>query len=595
MLLWTFLGIVLLLLAGAGGSYLWFSNQVHASNQRVDPAVKQVEGTLPPTTVVSVPVPDSPTGMNIVVLGSDIRTTTAGDTGRSDTLMIVHVDPGQNYLSILSIPRDLYVDVPGHGKQKINSAYAYGGPALTIRTVSQLTGIAIDRYVEVDFNAFKDITNALGGVYVDVDRRYYNDNPTWELIKLAPGYQLLNGDNALGYVRYRHDLNMDFGRMERQQRFLAAAREQAMGWNLPFKLPGLVSALFKNMTTDLGANDVLKLAYWGVKLDGGRIRQVSLIGTPQTIGDGSYVVATNAEIAAAVTSLLTPPSASGQQTSASTGTTVKVTQGDIVPGEVPDSAATTTTVPVKVDLSGAAVDIANGTGVAAYGTAGADYLKSLGATVASVAPADSAPRKTTTVVYPLGQSALAHLVGQAVDADSVSRSSSVSLITVTLGTGFQLPAAFQPPASADTIPNSSEWKALAKTIPFQLEGPAYLPIGYTYVDRMPPTGSTYDIQVGGGAKPALKMIYRLTLNGSETDQYMGITETTWTSAPAASSGQEVQQGGVTFTIVGTSQKVDHIWWRNGDTLCWVSNTLSYYLTKQELLDVAESMIAVPRP
>ena len=467
MLLWTFLGIVLLLLAGAGGSYLWFSNQVHASNQRVDPAVKQVEGTLPPTTVVSVPVPDSPTGMNIVVLGSDIRTTTAGDTGRSDTLMIVHVDPGQNYLSILSIPRDLYVDVPGHGKQKINSAYAYGGPALTIRTVSQLTGIAIDRYVEVDFNAFKDITNALGGVYVDVDRRYYNDNPTWELIKLAPGYQLLNGDNALGYVRYRHDLNMDFGRMERQQRFLAAAREQAMGWNLPFKLPGLVSALFKNMTTDLGANDVLKLAYWGVKLDGGRIRQVSLIGTPQTIGDGSYVVATNAEIAAAVTSLLTPPSASGQQTSASTGTTVKVTQGDIVPGEVPGSAATTTTIPVKVDLSGVALDIANGTGVAAYGTAGADYLKSLGATVSSVAPADSAPRKTTTVVYPLGQSAPAHLVGQAMHADSVSRSSSVSLITVTLGTGFQLPAAFQPPASADTIPNSSEWKALAKMIPFQ--------------------------------------------------------------------------------------------------------------------------------
>ena len=91
------------------------------------------------------------------------------------------------------------------------------------------------------------------------------------------------------------------------------------------------------------------------------------------------------------------------------------------------------------------------------------------------------------------------------------------------------------------------------------------------------------------------MIYQLTLNGSETDQYMGITETTWTSAPAASSGQEVQQGGVTFTIVGTSQKVDHIRWRNGDTLCWVSNTLSYYLTKQALLDVAESMIAIPQP
>ncbi len=386
--------------------------------------------------------------------------------------------------------------------------------------------------------------------------------------------------------------------MERQQRFLAAAREQAMGWNLPFKLPGLISALFKNVNTDLGANDVLKLAYWGVKLSGDRIRQVSLIGTPEQIGSGSYVVATNTELADAVTGLLTPPSASGQKTSSQTGavqagTTEGTVQGDIIPGEAPGSSATTTTLPVKVDLTGVTVDILNGMGVDGYGAASSDYFKSLGATVNSVGTASNGLHKNTTVLYPSGKSAQAHLVGQAVRADSVDRSSSVSQITVTLGDGFQLPAAFQPPISAATIPNAGEWKALAKMIPFAVEGPGYLPSGYTYADRMPRTGATYDIKVGNGTKPALKMIYQLSVNGSETDQYMGITETTWTSAPATSGGQEVQHDGVKFTIVGTNQKVDHIWWEKDGTLYWVSNTLSYYLTKQQLLDVAESMIVIP--
>ncbi len=152
---------------------------------------------------------------------------------------------------------------PATALNKLNYSFAVGGAALTIKTVEQLTGVDIDHYLEVDFNAFKDITDSLGGVYVDVDQRYYNDNPEFELIKLAPGYQLLKGDDALDYVRYRHDLNLDFGRMERQQTFLTAMREQAMGWDLPLKLPGLVGAMFSNVTTDLGANDFIRLAYWG--------------------------------------------------------------------------------------------------------------------------------------------------------------------------------------------------------------------------------------------------------------------------------------------------------------------------------------------
>ena len=293
--LWTLLGLIVLALAAGGGSYLWFRGQVAGANQRVAPEVKAALEEKPSSTIVSVPVTvASPSAMNLLVLGSDHRETDEEQYGRSDTIMLVHIDPGADYLSVMSLPRDLRVEVPGYGLEKINSAFAFGGPALTIKTVEQLTGVDINHYLEVDFNAFRDITNSLDGVYVDVDRRYYNDDPDWELIKLAPGYQLLKGDDALDYVRFRHDFNMDFGRMERQQRFLSAMREQAMGWNLPFKLPGLVSALFKNVDTDLGANDILKLAYWGVRLDGDRIRQISVIGSTDTIGGVSYVLADKA-------------------------------------------------------------------------------------------------------------------------------------------------------------------------------------------------------------------------------------------------------------------------------------------------------------
>ena len=149
--------------------------------------------------------------------------------------MLVHVDKEQDYLSILSLPRDLRVEIPGHGMDKLNAAYSLGGWELTETTVEQVTERATSRrWCEIDFKAFSDLTDALGGVYVDVDRRYYNQAPTprGRLIKLSPGYQTLNGADALDYVRFRHDNEYDFGRMERQQRFLTALREQAMGWNL---------------------------------------------------------------------------------------------------------------------------------------------------------------------------------------------------------------------------------------------------------------------------------------------------------------------------------------------------------------------------
>jgi LCP family protein required for cell wall assembly len=432
----------------------------------------------------------TPTGMDILVLGSDKRPTNAGEETRSDTVMLVHADPKANYLSILSLPRDLRVEIPGHGTGKLNDAYSIGGWELTAATVEQLTNVEIKQYVGVDFQAFKDMTNTLGGVYVDVDQRYYNDDPTYELIKLSPGYQLLNGDQALDYVRFRHDLNMDFGRMARQQRFLAAVREQAMGWNLAFKLPGLVSSIFKNLQTTLGTTDVLKLAYWGFRLSGDRIRQISVIGDIQTIGDPprSYVIPAEGAVAAAVQKLMTSPTGTSTETTSSAESTTGTEGG--------------TTTSTTVDTSAFITD----------------------------------PIK---------------------------------------------------------IENSHLWSELASGAPFQVMAPGYLPEGYAYVDRMPATGGTYDIAVGGGTKPAIKMVYRLTRQGEATDQYLGLMETTWLDAPAASAGREVEYNGVTYTIVATSQNTDHVWWKENGVLYWVSNTLQYYLNAKDLLKVAESMIVIP--
>jgi len=594
-LLWTSVALLLVLMAGAGGSYLWFRSQVAASNERVDPAVMSVLSSKPTSTLVAAATqgedggepgqePDDPDVMNILVLGSDRRADDDGEKyGRSDTIILVRIDPHKDYLGILSLPRDLRVSVPGYGREKINAAFALGGPALTIQTVEELTGIDINHYVEVDFQAFKDITDALGGVYVDVDRRYYNDDPQWELIKLAPGYQLLHGSDALDYVRFRHDLNADFGRMLRQQRFLAAMREQALGWDLTFKLPRLVSALFHNISTDLRANDFISLAYWGVRLNGERIRQVSLEAATDTIGGVSYVIASERELANAVAAFLSVP---GTETEVSTSAT-----------ESTASATTSSTARVDgpPDLEGVQVEVLNGNGRAGEAAKAKAWLDELGAEVPSVGNAGSGIRQTTVVLYPRGKKDAAHAVARALGDVETEASDGVDYVTVILGLDFEIPAGFSPPAEIDTIPDASEWKALATMIDFPLQAPAYIPEGYAYYDRMPPEGATYDIEVGGGTQPALKMIYRLTQDGSKTDQYMGITATTWLDAPAASPGQEVKVEGVTFTIVGSAQKVDHIWWKADGVLYWVSNTLSYLLDKQEMLAVATSMIPVPRP
>jgi LCP family protein required for cell wall assembly len=168
----------------------------------------------------------------ILLIGSDKRAKGARDFGggaRSDTLILVRLDPGRKRTAMLSLPRDLRVEIPGHGTDKINAAYSLGGAALTLKTVKQLTGLSINHVVNVDFGGFREAVDTVHCVYVDIDRRYFNDNlqggDQYATIDIQPGYQKLCGQDALDYVRFRHT-DTDIVRAARQQDFIRQAKEQ---------------------------------------------------------------------------------------------------------------------------------------------------------------------------------------------------------------------------------------------------------------------------------------------------------------------------------------------------------------------------------
>ncbi|HTN25122.1 MAG TPA: LCP family protein [Solirubrobacteraceae bacterium] len=227
----------------------------------------------------SIPIPDIENELDkvdpgspqtILVLGSDGRYTDGkGTPVRSDTIIVVRLDPDKKSTAILSIPRDLRVEIPGYGMDKINAAYAEGGPKLTVRTVKALLNLPISHVVNVNFNGFQRAVNRLGCVYVDIDRRYFNTHTGpggFATIDLKPGYQKLCGKDSLDYVRYRHT-DDDFVRAARQQAFLSQAKDQIGLGRIFGDRNELLKIFGKYTQTDIARNNdaailrLLKLAY----------------------------------------------------------------------------------------------------------------------------------------------------------------------------------------------------------------------------------------------------------------------------------------------------------------------------------------------
>ena len=258
-LLITF-AVILVGVAAAAGLAYWQASQIvdqlHAGPKAaVVRAVRPELHRAPRHTLVT--VPPEPKAQTILVIGSDHRWT--GIAGaRSDTVMLVRIQPSRHRIAMLSIPRDLYVEIPGHGHDRINMAFHDGGERLLTRVVRDTFGVEIDHFVEIDFRGFKDIVSTLGGVYLPVDQRYYNHNvgtaeTNYADIDLQPGYQKLDGDQALAFARYRHTDN-DFIRAARQQLFLRTVAQEALAgdWNL-LRVRRLAIAAAKATTSDISS------------------------------------------------------------------------------------------------------------------------------------------------------------------------------------------------------------------------------------------------------------------------------------------------------------------------------------------------------
>ena len=233
----------------------------------------------------------------LMILGSDRRPkhNPEGAAGaRSDTIMLVRLDPDKEAIALMSLPRDLKVEIPGHGTDKINAAYEFGGPKLTLKTVKQLTGLPINHVINVAFTGFWRAVNAIGCVYADIDRRYYNASAEYTYINVQPGYQRMCGRKALQYVRFRHEDN-DLVRSARQQDFLRLTKQQVATSELISKRDRLVKIFGRNTTTDSGLrsrSEVLRLLKLAVGTAGLPVREVHFEGE---VGP-SYVEASNQQV-----------------------------------------------------------------------------------------------------------------------------------------------------------------------------------------------------------------------------------------------------------------------------------------------------------
>lgn len=265
----------------------------------------------------------------ILILGSDERPEDRASGARSDTTILLRIASDQ--ITVMSIPRDLKVNITGFGPDKFNAAYTYGSVPLTVKTVKQLTGITeINHVVNVNFTGFADAVNSIGCVYVDVDRHYYNSNvgvapsDQYAEIDIPAGYQRMCGYNALQYVRYRHDDN-DLVRSARQQEFLRELRQELPAERIADDYSELVDILHKYVTLDIQKGvDLINLARLILSASGAPVVQVRF---PANLGGptASYVTASKPAIKEAVakfegeTPTATPEASSSEGSSSGEG------------------------------------------------------------------------------------------------------------------------------------------------------------------------------------------------------------------------------------------------------------------------------------
>ncbi|WP_047980851.1 LCP family glycopolymer transferase [Ornithinibacillus contaminans] len=225
--------------------------------------------------------------LNVLLLGVDERT---GDRGRSDTMILMSLNPKTNSMTMLSIPRDTYVNIPGHGMDKINHAYAFGGVELSVQTVEEAFDIPVHFYGKVNMEGFKQGVDAIGGVTITNDREFTQDGITFGVGELH-----LQGNEALSYIRMRkNDPRGDMGRNERQRQVITAAINEAASFSSITKVGDILGILGNNVNTDLNMKNIQNLFsnYLGTRAN---VKTLEISGSGQTIGGIWYYIVPDSE------------------------------------------------------------------------------------------------------------------------------------------------------------------------------------------------------------------------------------------------------------------------------------------------------------
>lgn len=266
----TFALVVFLVFAGViGYSYYQFKQGVSQSTEKASTVMKEeyeFHGDK-----------DQFGGTNILLIGNDSR---GEKKSRSDTIMVAQYHPEKGTYKLISIMRDTYVNIPGHGKNKINTAFAFGGPELLRQTIKENFDIDLQYYSIVDFEGFINLIDEAfpKGLEIEVEKAMSANIG----VSLEPGLQKLDGEHLLGYVRFRQDAVGDFGRVERQQKTMKEVANQFASFETVTKLPKLIGVMTPFVNTNMDTTDIL---YIGKDFISKKNRNIETLRVPV---DGSY-------------------------------------------------------------------------------------------------------------------------------------------------------------------------------------------------------------------------------------------------------------------------------------------------------------------
>ncbi len=595
-LLFTLLTLVALGAGAAGGAYLYFHQSV-ATVRAHTPDVIRAEKSLD--------IPVAHHAAIALVIGYDHRAGTAvSDPSRSDTIMLIRADPVTKSISLLSFPRDLgvpiYCGATPVTVDRINSAYARCGAKGTLLTVKHLTNLKINYLITVNFHGFKEVVDQLGGVWMDVDRRYYNHNTgasydNYANIDLQPGYQKLTGGQALDFVRFRHT-DDDYHRLARQQEFVRAFKEQVSQSFSLTSLPHLVNAVVSNIEVAEGGHklqgsEVLSYAFFAQNLPGGHFFQPKIEG----VTGASVTSAPTGAVQQAVGQFENPDVQSSKAANAAAlGTHLK----------------TKTKAPPPSKVS---VLVLNGNGVAGS-AANASYLLAQRGYVMVVPPgqvkADAPSDVFHSKIYYAPGDARAKAAAQAMlpllqpaSVSALPRDPKLraldpgAMVVVVLGQTFHgdlapIPTTnaprHQPPyVRLDPSVGTSLLEPYRTRAGFPLEVPTVLErSSYPDVYNGDVASRLYPIVKG---HKALRLVFR-----TGAGEYWGIQESDWDGAPVlADKSFRHDLGGREFNLFYSGSHLHMAVLETKTGNYWVVNTLLDSLSNESMLAIAKGLKPLP--